>query len=261
MLYNFTKFLITICLFAIVIPTSAQDFKFKKKIGKYVFKPKKGKLNYNLQFDEVTYSTYGYWKVRNGEDWGVFTEDKLIIEPKFEEIQFLRNERALVKLNDKFGVINFNGTQEIDFIIDQVDHFSKNSNMVKVGDQWGIIIEGKFTAQKNPIFQNPNHPPIIKECENKEEDCYEIVFVKKIGLELRYPQDAQSKGIEGKVILRLIINKVGKLEDIEILKELGGGCTEEAIRIAKEFLSEWVPAMHDGVSVKSQYFLPIRFRL
>ena len=60
MLNSITKLTFVFC-FSIFLATtsSAQDFKFKKKINKYVFKPKKRKLNYDLQFDEVEYFLYG----------------------------------------------------------------------------------------------------------------------------------------------------------------------------------------------------------
>jgi len=67
MSYHIKIILFSFCLFTISNSLTAQGFKFKKKIGKYVFKPKKGKLNYDLQFDEVEFYLYGVWKVRNGK--------------------------------------------------------------------------------------------------------------------------------------------------------------------------------------------------
>lgn len=256
-----SKILPLLLLFAIPTTATAQNFKFKKKIKKYVFKPKNGKLNYALQFDEVEFYPYGVWMVRNGNLWGAVDYDGIFIEPKYEEVRFVRNEKALVKLNEKFALINFDGTVEIDFIIDQVDAWYKEKNLVKVGEDWGSFIKGKFTKKINPVFQNPSQPAILKRCEKKDKKCIDRIIIDGFSQELNYPEEARKKGIEGIGALALNINTEGKLEEIEVLKKIGGGCDEEAIRVSKLLLSEWIPAYHDGEPVKSQFIIPVRFVL
>ena len=262
MFYCIKNIFLIFCLFAIPNSIHAQNFKFKKKIGKYVFKPKNGKLNYDLQFDEVEFYPYGVWIVKLGKFYGaVDYNGEIFIEPKYEEVRFVRNERALVKLNGKFALVNFDGALEIDFIIDQVDSYYKEKNLVKVGNDWGSCIEGKFTKQVNPIFQNPKQEAILKECEKKDEKCIEQIILGKLYQELKYPENAIKNGIEGRTLLILTINKNGNLGNVELFKKIGGGCDEEAIRVARLFLSEWIPAYHDGEPVRSQYVLPVRFVL
>jgi TonB family protein len=77
---------------------------------------------------------------------------------------------------------------------------------------------------------------------------------------LRYPDDAQEKGIEGTVIVAFVVNTDGAVSDIEILRGIGGGCDEEVYRIVKGS-PNWTPGMAGGKPVRSRMRLPLRFKL
>lgn len=77
---------------------------------------------------------------------------------------------------------------------------------------------------------------------------------------LRYPPNAQRKGIEGTVIVDFVVNTDGTTTDIEILRSVGGGCDEEVIRIVKGS-PKWTPGMQRGTPVRTRMRLPLRFML
>ena len=77
---------------------------------------------------------------------------------------------------------------------------------------------------------------------------------------LGYPTTARRKGIEGTVIVAFIVNTDGTVSDFELLKGIGGGCDEEAIRIVKKS-PKWTPGMQDGKAVRTLMRLPINFTL
>ena len=77
---------------------------------------------------------------------------------------------------------------------------------------------------------------------------------------LRYPPNAQRKGIEGTVIVTFVVNTDGTTTDIEILRSVGGGCDEEVIRIVKGS-PKWTPGMQRGTPVRTRMRLPLRFML
>lgn len=77
---------------------------------------------------------------------------------------------------------------------------------------------------------------------------------------LRYPPNAQRKGIEGTVIVAFVVNTDGTTTDIEILRSVGGGCDEEVIRIVKGS-PKWTPGMQRGTPVRARMRLPLRFML
>jgi TonB family protein len=77
---------------------------------------------------------------------------------------------------------------------------------------------------------------------------------------LRYPPNAQRKGIEGTVIVAFVVNTDGTTTDIQILRSVGGGCDEEVIRIVQGS-PKWTPGMQRGTPVRTRMRLPLRFML
>jgi TonB family protein len=76
--------------------------------------------------------------------------------------------------------------------------------------------------------------------------------------QLKYPKQALSKKIQGTVVLQVTINENGTIGAAEVLKGIGGGCDEEALRLVKG-MAAWTPAQYKGKPVKYDYYLPIRF--
>jgi TonB family protein len=77
---------------------------------------------------------------------------------------------------------------------------------------------------------------------------------------LGYPTTARRKDIEGTVIVAFVVNTDGTVSDFEVLKGIGGGCDEEALRIVKNS-PKWTPGMQDGKVVRTRMGLPIKFML
>jgi TonB family protein len=77
---------------------------------------------------------------------------------------------------------------------------------------------------------------------------------------LSYPETAKLNKVEGVVYLVFVINKEGKVENPEILRGVGYGLDEEAIRVVKES-PDWIPGMQRGQKVNVRMRLPVRFKL
>jgi len=77
---------------------------------------------------------------------------------------------------------------------------------------------------------------------------------------LKYPNLAKDSGIEGKVWVSFIIDKEGAVKDVKVLKSIGGGCDEEAIRVIK-MMPRWKPGIQDGKPVSVQFRIPVIFTL
>ncbi|WP_026952380.1 M56 family metallopeptidase [Algoriphagus mannitolivorans] len=77
---------------------------------------------------------------------------------------------------------------------------------------------------------------------------------------LQYPRQARDLGIEGTVIVVFVINNDGSIRDAEILRGIGGGADEEAIRVVMNS-PNWKPAYQRGKAVSSRMRLPIRFKM
>lgn len=77
---------------------------------------------------------------------------------------------------------------------------------------------------------------------------------------LHYPEIARQSKVEGKVIVKFVVDEFGRVSDPEIMRGIGGGCDEEALRVVKN-MPPWKPAMEKGKPVKVYFYLPIMFRL
>ena len=75
-----------------------------------------------------------------------------------------------------------------------------------------------------------------------------------------YPRIARENGIHGKVYLQFVVTETGQIEDLQILRGIGYGCDEEAVRLVKSMPS-WIPGRQGGRSVPVLYTLPISFKL
>lgn len=77
---------------------------------------------------------------------------------------------------------------------------------------------------------------------------------------IRYPELAKENNIQGRVIVRFVVNETGEVSDASVVKGIGGGCDEEAIRVVKK-MPKWKPGKQNGKAVKVWFTLPIFFKL
>ena len=78
---------------------------------------------------------------------------------------------------------------------------------------------------------------------------------------LHYPKKALQKRIEGRVYVTFVVERDGTITNPRILRDIGGGCGAEAIRLVKK-MPKWLPGRQlDTVVVRVQYNLPIEFKL
>ncbi len=77
---------------------------------------------------------------------------------------------------------------------------------------------------------------------------------------LRYPDMAHSNNIEGRVIIKFVVNEDGSVSDLVVARGIGGGCDEEALRVVRG-MPKWKPGKMNGRAVKVYFNLPIVFKL
>ena len=85
-------------------------------------------------------------------------------------------------------------------------------------------------------------------------------FYDYVGANLSYPARASRMGIEGRVFVEFIVEKDGSLSDIRVVKGIGGGCDEEAIRVITGS-PKWIPGKQRGNPVRVRMVMPIVFKL
>lgn len=111
-------------------------------------------------------------------------------------------------------------------------------------------------------------PPQNKEAEEKEEEDFFVAVEQMPKMKtslgdlqkrITYPERARMAGIEGRVIVQFIVDETGGVESPHVIREIGGGCDEEALRVVQ--YAEFEPGKQRGVPVRVQYSLPITFML
>ena len=78
---------------------------------------------------------------------------------------------------------------------------------------------------------------------------------------LNYPALAQSKNVQGRVLLSITVDTLGHALDQQVILGIGSGCDEEALRVARNIPDEWIPARIGSQAVVSKFELPFTFRL
>jgi len=117
--------------------------------------------------------------------------------------------------------------------------------VVEAPSEVGEVVEDKiFTF----VEQQPSFPGGESEL-NK--------FIKK---NLKYPPAALRNGLEGLVVVQFVVNREGEISDVQVVKKLGGGTDEEAMRVVK-MMPKFAPAKQNGRPVSFRYTLPVRFGL
>jgi TonB family C-terminal domain len=77
---------------------------------------------------------------------------------------------------------------------------------------------------------------------------------------LKYPPTASEMGIAGKVYVSFVVDKTGTINTIKIVRGIGGGCDEEAVRVIK-MMGKWTPGRQNGHPVSVFFTLPVTFAL
>ncbi|MBR5910365.1 MAG: energy transducer TonB [Bacteroidales bacterium] len=114
--------------------------------------------------------------------------------------------------------------------------------------------------------------PEIEEEEVVEQEIFQIVeempaypggdqkLMEYIAKNIKYPQIARESGIQGRVFVGFVVEPDGSVSNVKLLRGIGGGCDEEAMRVIKS-MPKWKPGKQRGKAVRVSYQIPVNFRL
>jgi TonB family protein len=120
-------------------------------------------------------------------------------------------------------------------------------------------------SEKKEKASNPDMTPdkngVYQICEQMPEFPGGVnALIDHVGRNVVYPEQAKEKEIEGRVFVGFVVEKDGSISDVKVLRGIGGGCDEEAVRIISA-MPKWKPGMQDGKPVRVSYQIPIHFKL
>ena len=114
--------------------------------------------------------------------------------------------------------------------------------------------------------------PEVEEEEVVEQEIFQIVeemptfpggevkLMEHIAKNIKYPQIARESGIQGRVFIGFVVEPDGSISNVKLLRGIGGGCDEEAMRVIKG-LPKWKPGKQRGKAVRVSYQIPVNFKL
>lgn len=85
-------------------------------------------------------------------------------------------------------------------------------------------------------------------------------FSRYIGKNFIIPKQAENKNINGKIFVQFVIENDGSLTDVIVLKGLGYGLDEEAIRVVSN-CKKWTPGRIKGETIRSKFVIPINLTI
>jgi protein TonB len=137
-----------------------------------------------------------------------------------------------------------------------IDDIIKNSTNEPVNIDYAPVTTTKEVVIETEDNQLP--PPIVEEMPTYPGG--ETERIKFLSDQLVYPQQALETGIRGTVYVQFIIDSKGNITDVKVLRGIGGGCDEEAIRVIK-LMPAWHPGKQNGRAVRVLYNMPVVFKL
>ena len=123
-------------------------------------------------------------------------------------------------------------------------------------EEEGETLEGII---EDPVAVDEGEPYMIVE-QMPEFPGGEEAMMQYIAEQVKYPAEAKKAGAYGRVFIGFIVEPDGSLSDYKVLRGIGYGCDEEALRVVKS-MPKWQPGMHRGKAVRVQYLVPVNFKL
>ena len=132
-------------------------------------------------------------------------------------------------------------------------------------------IEINAEVEQNEVIEE--YVPVeVEEEEVVEQEIFQIVeempsfpggeaeLLKYVATHIKYPQIARETGIQGRVFVGFVVEPDGSISNVKLLRGIGGGCDEEAMRVIKS-LPKWKPGKQRGKAVRVSYQIPVFFKL
>jgi protein TonB len=138
---------------------------------------------------------------------------------------------------------------------------------VEVEDDLDIDVEADDATEFEEYI-----PPEEEEEEVEEQQIFQVVenmpefpggrgaLMKYLATNIKYPPYAKEAGIQGRVFINFVVETDGSITAVKVLRGIGGGCDEEAIRVVKS-MPKWKPGMQRGKPVRVSFNLPVKFTL
>lgn len=123
--------------------------------------------------------------------------------------------------------------------------------------------------EPDEIFKVVEETPRFPGCEDKgsmdeKKKCADEKMLQYLYKNIKYPNIAKENGVQGRCVVTFVVEKDGRITDAKVVRDIGGGCGEEALRVVNsmnEMGERWKPGKQRGNAVRVQFNLPVTFKL
>lgn len=164
-----------------------------------------------------------------------------------------------------FTAIEINQTKQ-----EVVPQVKSKSTLLVITEPVDNVPVISFEPEEKPVSKGV--PITLDSLPSEETPTYEVYpevfpvpiggyekFYMQLSKTLRYPKQAIRSGIQGKVFVEFMVDPSGAVSQSKVIKGVGGGCDEEAVRVINQ--TQWEPGRQRGKPVSVRMVVPIYFRL
>ncbi len=126
-------------------------------------------------------------------------------------------------------------------------------------DKFKAVVEQVVVKEPEP--EKPKEEEIFVAVEQQAEfPGGQAALMKWLGNNIRYPETAQANDVQGRVIVKFVVEKDGSIGSATIVKGVDKDLDKEALRVVKK-MPKWQPGKNNGAPVRSYFTLPVTFKL
>lgn len=123
---------------------------------------------------------------------------------------------------------------------------TETADLADLQQQQNQVVEEEVIEPYRYVEQNPEYPG------------GELALTRFVQNNMRYPQLAREMGIQGTVYITFVVGKTGEISNVKVVRGIGGGCDEEAVRVIK-LMPKWIPGRQNGKPVPVWFNFPLKF--
>lgn len=128
-------------------------------------------------------------------------------------------------------------------------------------DKFKAVTEQVVVKEPDPVKEEKKEEEIFVAVEQPAEfPGGQTALMKWLSQNIRYPEAAQQNDIQGRVIVKFVVEKDGSIGQASIVKGVDKDLDREALRVVKK-MPKWQPGKNNGVAVRSYFNLPVTFKL
>ena len=147
-------------------------------------------------------------------------------------------------------------TTQLEIVQDDVEvediEINADVDQTEVIEEYVPVEVEEEDVQEQEIFQIVEEMPAYPGGDQK--------LMEYVAKNIKYPQIARETGIQGRVFVGFVVEPDGSVSNVKVLRGIGGGCDEEAVRVVKS-MPKWKPGKQRGKAVRVSYMLPVNFKL